>query len=90
MLGGEIVGVQEEADPARGLVSDRSGLLLAVGAALAGGWQAGHQPSAPSTPWALAGSVAAFLLLVGHVAFALNAFGMILSSTTPTSDGRSD
>ncbi len=66
------------------------GLLLAVGAALAGGWQAGHQPSAPSTPWALAGSVAAFLLLVGHVAFALNAFGMILASTTPTSEGRHD
>ena len=66
------------------------GLLLAVGASLAGGWQAGHQPSAPSTPWALVGSVAAVRLLVGHVAFALNAFGMILSSTTPTSDGRSD
>lgn len=76
------------------------GLLVAVGAALAGGWQAGQQLANPavsaaqvaaqSAPWALAGSLAALLMLVGHFAFALNAFGMILSSTTPTSDGRSD
>jgi cbb3-type cytochrome oxidase subunit 1 len=76
------------------------GLLVAVGAALAGGWQAGQQLANPavsaaqvaaqSAPWALAGSLAALLLLVGHFAFALNAFGMILSSTTPTSNGRSD
>ncbi|NBV80079.1 MAG: hypothetical protein EBR62_09535, partial [Verrucomicrobia bacterium] len=41
-------------------------------------------------PDALAGSLAALLLLVGHVAFAINAFGMILASTTPTSEGRHD
>ena len=79
----------------------RSRLLLAVGAALVGGWQAGHlladaavpaaQASAISLGWAAAaGSLAAILFLVGHVAFALNAFGMILSSTTPTSEGRQD
>lgn len=76
------------------------GLLVGVAAALIGGWQAGHQLADPAVsaaqvaahaaPWALAGSLAALLLLVGHVAFAINAFGMILASTTPTSEGRHD
>jgi len=77
------------------------GLLVAVGAALIGGWQVGHlladaavpaaRASAISLGWAAAaGSLAAILFLVGHVAFALNAFGMILSSTTPASEGRHD
>ena len=35
-------------------------------------------------------TVSAVLLLVGHVAFALNAFGMILKSSAPASAGRHD
>jgi hypothetical protein len=38
----------------------------------------------------LAGSLSALLLLVGHAAFAFNAFGMILASSSPTSEGRHD
>jgi hypothetical protein len=34
--------------------------------------------------------VSAVLLLIGHVAFALNAFGMILKSSAPASSGRHD
>jgi hypothetical protein len=35
-------------------------------------------------------TAAALLLLLGHVAFALNAFGMILKSTSAASVGRHD
>ena len=58
---------------------------------LARGWQLGHQPwVVPVASWAALGSLCAFLLLVGHVAFALNAFGMILSSKVPAREGRSE
>ena len=35
-------------------------------------------------------TAAALLLLLGHVAFALNAFGMILKSTSAATVGRHD
>jgi hypothetical protein len=35
-------------------------------------------------------TISAVLLLVGHVAFALNAFGMILKSSAPAASGRHD
>ena len=76
------------------------GLLVAVVASLVGGWQVGHLLADPAVStanagaatavWTLAGSIAAMLFLVAHVAFALNAFGMILASTSPTSEGRPD
>jgi hypothetical protein len=34
--------------------------------------------------------ISAVLVLVGHVAFALNAFGMILKSSVPADAGRHD
>jgi len=40
--------------------------------------------------WFLVLTVSSVLLLVGHVAFALNAFGMILKSSAPVSSGRHD
>jgi hypothetical protein len=35
-------------------------------------------------------TISAVLLLVGHLAFALNAFGMILKSSAPADSGRHD
>lgn len=48
------------------------------------------QAGAATAVWTLAGSIAAMLFLVAHVAFALNAFGMIIASTSLTSEGRPD
>lgn len=67
---------------------------------LVGGWQEGKQLADVSVKlpdviragslWRTVLSVSAILLLVGHVAFALNAFGMILKSSAPASAGRHD
>jgi cytochrome c oxidase cbb3-type subunit 1 len=77
--------------------------LAAVGsiaAALTVGWQSGKQLADASVPYAkvLAASsglatasvLFAILFLVGHVAFALNAFGMILKSSAPAAESRHD
>jgi hypothetical protein len=65
-----------------------------------GGWQEGKQLADASvslaqvakagSAWNSALVVSAILLLVGHVAFALNAFGMILKSSAPADAGRHD
>lgn len=70
-----------------------AGAVGLIGSSLVHGWQVGHQTGALAAvpaSWAAAGSLFAFLLLVGHVAFALNAFGMILSSKSAAPEGRSE
>jgi cytochrome c oxidase cbb3-type subunit 1 len=74
------------------------GFLAAVVAWLVGGWQNGQLLANPAVAyadilragasWCLVLKISAVLLLVGHVAFALNAFGMILKAPAPT--GRHD
>jgi len=76
------------------------GALGSISASLAVGWQSGKQLADPAVPYAqvLTASAGlasvsllfALLLLVGHVAFALNAFGMILKSSAPAAEGRHD
>ena len=74
------------------------GFLAAVVAWLVGGWQNGQLLANPAvayadvlraeSSWFLVLKISAVLLLVGHVAFALNAFGMILKAPAPA--GRHD
>ena len=74
------------------------GFLAAVVAWLVGGWQNGQLLANPAVAYAdvlraesslfLVLKISAVLLLVGHVAFALNAFGMILKAPAPA--GRHD
>lgn len=74
------------------------GVVGSVAALLIGGWENGQQLAdvAVTLPqiaksaaaWHTVFTVSAVLLLVGHVAFALNAFGMILKSFAPASTGR--
>ncbi len=69
-------------------------------ALLVGGYESGKQLADASvslqqvakagSSWNLTLVVSAVLLLVGHCAFALNAFGMILKSSAPVSAGRHD
>jgi cytochrome c oxidase cbb3-type subunit 1 len=76
------------------------GILGCLTAWLFGGWQVGRQLAADATPyaavlraessWFSLLTVSSVLLLVGHAAFALNAFGMILKSSAPTDAGRHD
>ena len=76
------------------------GAVASIVALLVGGWENGKQLADASVSfqqaakagatWNYALSVSAVLLLVGHVAFALNAFGMILKSSAPASAGRHD
>ena len=76
------------------------GAIAALVALLVGGWQEGKQLADASvkladvaragSSWNYVLSVSAVLLLIGHVAFALNAFGMILKSSAPASSGRHD
>ena len=76
------------------------GILGCLAAWLLGGWQVGLQLAAVATPyaailraessWFSLLTASCFLLLVGHVAFAFNAFGMILKSAAPTEAGRHD
>ncbi len=71
------------------------GFLAAVVAWLVGGWQDGQLLANPAVAyadilragasWCLVLKISAVLLLVGHVAFALNAFGMILKAPAPAS-----
>lgn len=71
------------------------GFLLALVAWLVGGWQTGQLLADPAvayadvlraeSSWFFLLTVSAVLLLVGHVAFALNAFGMILKAPAPAS-----
>ncbi len=74
-------------------------VIGSVAVSLVHGYQAGHQLLNPavtmaqvgSSSLALAGSVFAVLFLIGHLAFALNAFSMIFSSSAPTaSEAQSD
>jgi cytochrome c oxidase cbb3-type subunit 1 len=74
------------------------GFIAAVVAWLVGGWQNGQLLANPAiayadilragSSWCLVLKISAVLLLVGHVAFALNAFGMILKAPAPA--GRHD
>jgi len=74
------------------------GFLAAIVAWLVGGWQTGQLLASPSvayadvlraeSSWFFVLVLSAVLLLVGHVAFALNAFGMILKAPAPA--GRHD
>jgi cytochrome c oxidase cbb3-type subunit 1 len=76
------------------------GAVASIVALLVGGWENGKQLADASvsvqqiakstTSWNTVLSVSAVLLLVGHIAFALNAFGMILKSSAPASAGRHD
>ena len=76
------------------------GFLAAVVAWLVGGWQNGQLLANPAgayadvlragSAWCLVLKISAVLVLVGHVAFALNAFGMILKSSVPADAGRHD
>ena len=76
------------------------GFLAAVVAWLVGGWQNGQLLANPAvayadvlragSAWCLVLKISAVLVLVGHVAFALNAFGMILKSSAPADAGRHD
>lgn len=71
------------------------GFIAAVVAWLVGGWQNGQLLANPAiayadilragSSWCLVLKISAVLLLVGHVAFALNAFGMILKAPAPAS-----
>ena len=74
------------------------GFIAALVAWLVGGWQNGQLLANPAvayadvlraeSSWFLVLKISAVLLLVGHVAFALNAFGMILKAPAPA--GRHD
>lgn len=74
------------------------GAVASIVALLVGGWESGKQLADASvsfqqvakagSSWNFALIVSAVLLLLGHVAFALNAFGMILKSSAPASAGR--
>jgi cytochrome c oxidase cbb3-type subunit 1 len=74
------------------------GFLAALVAWLVGGWQNGQLLANPAvayadvlrtgSAWCLVLKISAVLVLVGHVAFALNAFGMILKAPAP--QGRHD
>jgi cytochrome c oxidase cbb3-type subunit 1 len=76
------------------------GFVGALVAWLVGGWQTGRLLADPAVayadvlraefPWFSVLTVSAVLMLVGHVAFALNAFGMILKSSAPAESGRHD
>jgi cytochrome c oxidase cbb3-type subunit 1 len=76
------------------------GFLAAVVAWLVGGWQNGQLLANPAvayadvlragSSWCLVLKISAVLVLIGHVAFALNAFGMILKSSAPADSGRHD
>ena len=76
------------------------GFLAALVAWLVGGWQNGQLLANPAvayadvlragSAWCLVLKISAVLVLVGHVAFALNAFGMILKSSAPADSGRHD
>ncbi len=76
------------------------GAVASVVALLVGGYESGkqladvtvsfQQVAKAGSSWNVALSVSAVLLLVGHLAFALNAFGMILKSFAPASAGRHD
>ena len=76
------------------------GFLAALVAWLVGGWQNGQLLANPAvayadvlragSSWCLVLKISAVLVLVGHVAFALNAFGMILKSSAPADSGRHD
>ncbi|MFN5056616.1 MAG: cbb3-type cytochrome c oxidase subunit I [Verrucomicrobiota bacterium] len=76
------------------------GFIAAVVAWLVGGWQNGQLLADPAvayadvlragSAWCLVLKISAVLVLVGHVAFALNAFGMILKSSAPADSGRHD
>jgi cytochrome c oxidase cbb3-type subunit 1 len=76
------------------------GAIASVVALLTGGYQSGkqladvtvsfQQVAKLGSVWNTVLSVSAVLLLVGHLAFALNAFGMILKSFAPASAGRHD
>jgi uncharacterized membrane protein len=74
-------------------------VIGSVAVALVHGYQSGHQLLNPavtmtqvgSASLAFAGSIFAVLFLIGHLAFALNAFSMIFSSSAPTaSEAQSD
>lgn len=76
------------------------GILGALTAWLVGGWQVGCKLADVAIPygevvqgettWFFVLLIAAVLLLIGHVAFALNAFGMILKSSAPAAEGQPD
>jgi cytochrome c oxidase cbb3-type subunit 1 len=76
------------------------GAVATAVALLVGGYENGKQLADASvslaqvakagSAWNMVLTVSAVLLLVGHVAFALNAFGMILKSSAPASAGRHD
>jgi cytochrome c oxidase cbb3-type subunit 1 len=76
------------------------GFIAALVAWLVGGWQNGQLLANPAVAyadvlragsyWCLVLKISAVLVLVGHVAFALNAFGMILKSSAPADSGRHD
>ena len=76
------------------------GFIAALVAWLVGGWQNGQLLADPAvayadvlragSAWCLVLKISAVLVLVGHVAFALNAFGMILKSSAPADSGRHD
>ena len=76
------------------------GFIAALVAWLVGGWQNGQLLANPAvafadvlragSSWCLVLKISAVLVLVGHVAFALNAFGMILKSSAPADSGRHD
>ena len=71
------------------------GFIAALVAWLVGGWQNGQLLANPTvayadvlragSSWCLVLKISAVLVLVGHVAFALNAFGMILKAPAPAS-----
>jgi cytochrome c oxidase cbb3-type subunit 1 len=76
------------------------GFIGALVAWLVGGWQTGQLLANPAvayvevlrseSSWFFVLTISAVLLLVGHLAFALNAFGMILKSSAPAESGRHD
>jgi cytochrome c oxidase cbb3-type subunit 1 len=76
------------------------GFIAALVAWLVGGWQNGQLLANPAvaygdvlrseSSWFFVLTISAVLLLVGHLAFALNAFGMILKSSAPAESGRHD
>jgi cytochrome c oxidase cbb3-type subunit 1 len=76
------------------------GFIGALVAWLVGGWQTGQLLANPAvayadvlrseSSWFFVLTISAVLLLVGHLAFALNAFGMILKSSPPAESGRHD
>ncbi len=76
------------------------GVIASLFALLVGGWENGkqladasvtlQQAAKAASVWNLVLVVSAVLLLIGHVAFALNAFGMILKSSAPAPEGRHD